>query len=226
MIRRPIKKPLWCGLKNNNEPGYLAFWKALVIAFSLEFFIPFLLFFVNWPFNFLQNEPDITALMTVNLESSILEETPPVPDLEEKKEKKKNKIIENMEQIPLAEIEPLPNEVTANIQIPKPKPEPEIDEEEDLVELPPLPSVFQDIKPVKKVKPKYPRDAEEDKIEGRVKVRMKVELDGTVSNVKLIFSEPQGVFEKVVIEAAEKFIFKKDGTSFYADESFVFIIDP
>ena len=36
----------------------------------------------------------------------------------------------------------------------------------------------------------------------------------------------KGVFDDVVLEAAQKFIFKKDGTTYYADEVFVFIIDP
>ena len=99
-------------------------------------------------------------------------------------------------------------------------------EPEQEEELPPLPSVFRDVKPVKKVKPKYPREAEDKKIEGRVKVRMKVSVDGSVSSVELVFAEPPGVFEKEVLEAAQKFVFKKDGSTYYADQVFVFIVDP
>ena len=61
-------------------------------------------------------------------------------------------------------------------------------------------------KPVKKIVPKYPLSAEEEKIEGRVKVRMRVNLDGSVGSVQLVFSEPPGVFDDVVLEAAQKFI--------------------
>ncbi len=223
MIRKRVQSPLW-DIGGDQKSGDLDLWKAFLIAFLIEFGIPLMFHFFDWPFTIPQDNPEPTPLMSVRLEEKLAPDSPPVPEVEEIKKKKKNQSLENMEQIPLAPIEPLPNEKISKIQLPKPKPKPE--PEEEIIDLPPLPSVFQDIKPVKKVKPKYPREAEDEKIEGRVKVRMKVDLDGTVSGVSLIFSEPEGVFDTVVLEAAKKFIFKQDGTSYYADEVFVFIIDP
>ena len=88
--------------------------------------------------------------------------------------------------------------------------------------LPPLPSVFQDIKPVKKVKPKYPIEAENKKIEGVVLAKLKVELDGTVSNVIIFEANPINVFEEEVIQAAYKYLFRKDSTTYYAVQEFIF----
>ncbi|KPK31922.1 MAG: hypothetical protein AMJ66_07555 [Betaproteobacteria bacterium SG8_40] len=93
-------------------------------------------------------------------------------------------------------------------------------------ELPPLPSVFQDVKPVRKVKPKYPREAEDKKIEGRVKVRLSVELDGSVSNVEILLSEPPGVFDEEVLKAVKQYQFKRDGTTYEADQLIIFKLDP
>ncbi len=222
MIRLRAKDPLW-DVGVDNEEGGLDLWKAFLIAFIIEFVLPFMFYFFNWTFPAPKEKPEPTPLMSVRLQEKSTSELIPLPEIEEIPKEKKKQTIENMEQIPLAPIDRLPQEKISKIQLPKPTPEPK---EEEIIDLPPLPSVFQDIKPVKKVKPKYPREAEDEKIEGRVKVRMKVELDGTVSGVKLLFAEPDGVFDKVVLEAAKQFIFKQDGTSFYADEVFVFIIDP
>ena len=52
-------------------------------------------------------------------------------------------------------------------------------------ELPPLPSVFRDVKPVKKVKPVYPPEAEAQHIQGRVKVRLSVDLEGKVTDAQV-----------------------------------------
>ena len=209
---------------DKDTDSSLSLWKAFLIAFIIEFVIPILFFGFDWSLEFKGDKPDNQPLISVKLEDVILEKEQTLPEQEEEKESKAIKKIEEMEQILLEPIEPLDNEVVSKIALPEFTPE--MPKEEVQPELPPLPSVFQDIKPVKKVKPKYPRDAEERKIEGRVKVRMKVRLDGTVSDVTLIYAEPEGVFEKVVIEAAEKFVFKRDGTTYHADEVFVFIIDP
>ncbi len=220
-----VKPPLWADHETAGKEG-LSFGKAVLIAFFLEFFIPAILFSIDWPVFLNQSDLEPPPRLSVILEEiKPSEQTPLVEQLEVKEIKEKNESVENMEQIPLATIEPIPNELVSKIQIPKPKPE-EKKVEEDPVKLPPLPSVFQDIKPVKKIIPKYPPSAEEEKIEGRVKVRMRVNLDGSVGSVQLVFSEPPGVFDDVVLEAAQKFIFKKDGTTYYADEVFVFIIDP
>jgi TonB family protein len=126
---------------------------------------------------------------------------------------------------------PLADEVPAKIELPKPepKPQPEPPKEEKKPEpepeLPPLPSVFRDVKPVKKVKPKYPPEAEAAHIEGRVKVRLTVEVNGPGSNVQVLVSEPAGVFDEEVREAVRQYIFKRDGTSYLADQEIIFRID-
>jgi TonB family protein len=74
----------------------------------------------------------------------------------------------------------------------KPEPVPE--------EPPPLPSVFRDVKPVKKVKPIYPRGGGPH-IQGRVKVRLSVDLEGNVTDVEVLSAEPPGVFEEAVLTA-------------------------
>ena len=113
-------------------------------------------------------------------------------------------------------------EVASKIELPKVEKKVEKKEKK----LPPLPSVFQDIKPVKKVKPKYPIEAENKKIEGNVLAKLKVELDGTVSNVTILEANPINVFEEEVIQAAYKYLFRKDGTTYYAVQEFIFKIDP
>ena len=125
----------------------------------------------------------------------------------------------NIEIIPPKKID---GEVVSKIKIPK------VDKKIEKKEkkLPPLPSVFQDIKPVKKVKPKYPIEAENKKIEGNVLAKLKVELDGTVSNVTILEANPINVFEEEVIQAAYKYLFRKDGTTYYAVQEFIFKIDP
>ncbi|MBM3395456.1 MAG: energy transducer TonB [Betaproteobacteria bacterium] len=100
----------------------------------------------------------------------------------------------------------------------EPQPEPE-------VEAPALPSVFQDAKPVRKVRIKYPPEAEKQHIQGRVKVRLSVSPEGTVTDVQVLKAEPPGVFEDNVIEAMRQYRFKRDGTSYQANQEVIFKID-
>jgi protein TonB len=82
------------------------------------------------------------------------------------------------------------------------------------------------VKPVRKVVPKYPPEAEAQHIEGRVRVRMSVDLNGDVTDVEVLLSEPPGVFDAAVLEAVRQFKFKRDGTTYKADEEIIFKIDP
>tara|TARA_B000000441_G_scaffold111901_1_gene82189 strand:- start:100 stop:555 length:456 start_codon:yes stop_codon:yes gene_type:complete len=144
-----VKPPLWADHETAGREG-LSFGKAVLIAFFLEFFIPGVLFSLDWPVFLNQSDLEPPPRLSVILEElKPSEQTPLVEQLEVKEIKEKNESVENMEQIPLATIEPIPNELVSKIQIPKPKPE-EKKVEEDPVKLPPLPSVFQDVKPVKK----------------------------------------------------------------------------
>jgi periplasmic protein TonB len=200
----PVRGALWAQPEDVSEQT-LPFWRAVLIALGIEIIVPFLVFGVDWSFLPSWEDPPPVPVMSVRLEQPPQAMPPPPP----------NEVPSN---IALPEPEPKPK--------PKPKPEPEVQEPEPEPEVPPLPSVFRDVKPVKKVRPKYPREAEDQKIEGRVKVRLKVELDGTVSNVEVLLAEPPGVFDDAVLEAVRQYVFKKDGTSYFANQEVIFKIDP
>lgn len=227
------KKPLWAGGEDLDEQT-LPLWRACIIALGIEVIVPFLIFGIDWSFLPSFEEPPPVEVMTVRLEEPPPAEleTPRPPPKEKPKEKKQEprpvKQVKNV--TPIEPPKPLPNEVPSNIQLPKPQPKPKpkpVKKKEELQpELPPLPSVFLDVKPVRKVKPKYPREAEDKLIEGRVKVRLSVDLDGSVSKVEILFSEPPGVFEEEVLKAVKKYQFKRDGTSYTADQLIIFKMDP
>lgn len=56
-------------------------------------------------------------------------------------------------------------------------------------------------KPVVRIEPKYPVDAAKQGIEGYVQARFDIDAKGTVSNVVIFKSEPEGLFDKVSIDA-------------------------
>jgi periplasmic protein TonB len=89
----------------------------------------------------------------------------------------------------------------------------------------PLPSVFSDVKPVKKVSPQYPADAEAQRIEGRVRVRLTVELNGAVSAAKILAADPPGVFDSAVLDAVVQYVFRRNGKSYQADQEIVFKLE-
>lgn len=224
----PVRGALWAQPDDVREQT-LPFWRALLIALGVEIIVPFLVYGVDWSFLPNWKEPPPTQVMSVRLEQPPPQLVPPRPQPEKKKQPKPEepKKLKDTRQVAVEPPKPLPNEEPSNIALPKPEPKPKPKpKEKEQPELPPLPSVFRDVKPVKKVKPKYPREAEDKKIEGHVKVRLKVELDGTVSDVKLLESDPPGVFEDAVFEAVRQYIFKKDGTRYYADQEVIFKIDP
>jgi len=208
-------------------------WRALLIALGMEIILPFLLLGVNWSVLQFWQEPPPEPVMSVRLEQPPLEEIPPP----EPPKKQKPKPEREIKQIPIVVPKPLPNEVQAKIVLPKlepkQKPEPKPKEEEKppepvpepKPEAQPLPSVFRDVKPVKKIKPKYPPDAEAKHIEGRVRVRLTVEVNGSVSDARILAADPPGVFDAAVMEAVVQYIFKRDGTSYQADQEIIFKLD-
>jgi protein TonB len=224
--------PLWAQ-PGDTEQQTLPLWRALLIALGMEIILPFLLLGVNWSaFQFWQ-EPPPEPVMSVRLEQPPLEEPPPPEPLKKQKPIPEREI----KQVPIVVPKPLPNEVQAKIVLPKlepkPKPEPKPKEEEKppepvpepKPEAQPLPSVFRDVKPVKKVKPKYPREAEDAHIQGRVRVRLTVEVNGSVGDAKILLSEPPGVFDAAVMEAVVQYIFKRDGTSYEAEQEIIFKLE-
>jgi protein TonB len=225
-----IRGALWAQ-PGDTEQQTLPLWRALLIALGMEIILPFLLLGVNWSALQFWQEPPPEPVMSVRLEQPPQEEPPPPEP--PKKQKPKPEL--EIKQIPIVVPKPLPNEVQAKIVLPKlePKPEPKPKEEEKppepvpepKPEAQPLPSVFRDVKPVKKIKPKYPPDAEAKHIEGRVRVRLTVEVNGSVSEAKILAADPPGVFDAAVMEAVVQYIFKRDGTSYQADQEIIFKLE-
>ena len=223
--------PLWAQPEDTRQQT-LPLWRALLIALGMEIILPFLLLGVNWT-AFHWQEPPPEPVMSVRLDQPPLEEPPPPEPLKKQKPKPEREV----KQVPIVLPKPLPNEVQAKIVLPKlepkPKPEPKPKEEEKppepvpepKPEAQPLPSVFRDIKPVRKVKPKYPPEAEAKHIEGRVRVRLTVEVNGSVSEAKILAADPPGVFDDAVMEAVVQYVFKRDGTSYQADQEIIFKLE-
>jgi protein TonB len=221
--------PLWAQV-GEDDGDTLALWKAAAVAVVLELVLPLLVFGVDW--SFLPNwRESPTPVMSVRLDQPPPEPAPPQhrPKPREKK----------LEQVAVELPKPLPGEAPAKIILPKPEvkpqpkrePEPEPPPEEKPPEpepepeAPPLPSVFRDVKPVKKVKPIYPLEAEDAHIEGRVKARLSVDLEGNVTGVQMLLSEPPGVFDEAVLTAVRQYKFKRDGTTYQADQEIIFKLD-
>jgi len=221
---------LWANVQDENDSG-LPLWKALLIALALQLLVPVLLYGVDWSFLPSFNEPP-TPVMSVRLEQPPPPE-PPRPEIK-RKEPKQPKKLEKVKQVDIELPKPLPDEVPSKIVLPKPEPEPKPKpkpkeekkpEPEPEPEVPQLPSVFRDVKPVKRVHPIYPPEAEAQHIQGHVKVRLSVDLDGKVTDVQVLVAEPPGVFEESVLTAVRQYQFKRDGTSYQADQDIIFKID-
>lgn len=227
---RPARGPLWARVDDDDEQS-LPLWKALLVAAALELLVPLLVFGVDWSFLGLR-EPAPIPVISVRLEPPpALPEPPPEPEVKRKPVREKK-----VEQVEIEPPPPLPADVHPRIALPKPqpkpKPRPEPKQEEPPPpepkpepEVAPLPSVFRDVKPVRKVKPTYPPEAEAQHIQGRVRVRLSVDLDGNVTDVEVLLAEPQGVFEEAVLTAVKQYKFKRDGTTYQADQEIVFKID-
>jgi len=230
---RGRRGPLWASV-SDQDAQTLPLWIALIAAAALEFLLPLLIYGVDWSF-LPWFEPEPVPVMTVDLKEPPPPEPPPPPP--EKKQKPKPKPPERLKQVPVEIPKPVPGEVPSKITLAKPEPEPKPEpkkpeppppepEPEPEVEAPPLPSVFQDVKPVRKAKIKYPPEAEAAHIEGHVKVRLSVDLEGNVTDVEILVAEPAGVFEAAVLEGVRQYKFKRDGTTYKADQDVIFKIDP
>lgn len=64
------------------------------------------------------------------------------------------------------------------------------------------------LSPVVRVNPLYPRSAAIEGITGSVLLEGQIETDGSVSNVRVIESEPEGVFEEQAIAAFAQWRFE------------------
>ena len=101
-----------------------------------------------------------------------------------------------------------------SLQVPDAKPENQ-----------PLPSVFRDFNPVRKVKPRYPAEAEAQHLEGRVRVRLTIAVNGSVSEAKVLAADPPGVFDAAAMEAAVQYLFRRSGSSYRADQEIIFKLE-
>src|SRR5215471_1109991 len=224
-----LKGALWAQ-PHEDDSDALPLWMATLIALALELLVPVLLFGVDWSFLRAREEPPPIPVMSVRLEPAPeIEPPPPRPEKKPKPLPAPRRV--QRPAIPIEPPKPLPNEAPSRIALPARQPEPQpVPRKEEKVpepepEAPPLPSVFRDVKPVKKVRPVYPPEAEAQRIQGRVKVRLSVALDGSVTDVQILASEPEGVFDEAVLIAVRQYKFKRDGTTYHADQEVLFKID-
>ena len=224
--------PLWAQPQGDDDPA-LPLWKAVLIAAAVELLVPVLVLGVDWSSLLHWNEPVPTPVMSVRLDQPPPEPPAERPPPQPEAQRQRPEPLEKLRQVEVELPKPLPDEAPSKIKLPKPEPKPKPrpkpvekpPEPKPAPELPPLPSVFRDVKPVRKVKPVYPPDAEAQHIQGRVKVRLSVDLEGDVIDVQVLLSEPPGVFDDAVLTAVKQYKFKQDGTTYLADQEIMFKID-
>jgi protein TonB len=222
--------PLWAR-PHDFEDESLSLGRAALIALGIECIVPLLVLGINW--SFLPTlEETVIPVMSVRLEEpppeTAAEPPPPPPKVKPREQEQPKPVKKQKLRVPIELPKPLPNEVPSRIVLPKPEPDPvpvPKEEKKPEPELPPLPSVYRDVKPVRKVKPVYPPEAEAQHIQGRVKVRLTVNVEGAVTDVQVLASEPAGVFDEAVLTAVRQYVFKNGGTRYQADQEIVFKID-
>ena len=80
------------------------------------------------------------------------------------------------------------------------------------------------LEPKNKFRPPYPKQALRMGVEGKVRVRMRVDGKGKVCAVSVLESEPKGVFEKTAIDTVKKYAYEADGTEFGVEQEFIFTL--
>jgi len=65
-----------------------------------------------------------------------------------------------------------------------------------------------DIVPIVKVQPQYPREAGMKGLEGFVQLNVDIQKDGSVSNVRIVNSNPRRVFDRAAVRAASKYKYR------------------
>jgi len=68
--------------------------------------------------------------------------------------------------------------------------------------------VLEKAKPSKIVNPRYPRRAAIDRLEGYVKFLFDISTDGSVENLRMLDSVPNGIFDDVATHAISQWLFK------------------
>jgi len=229
------RAPLWAQPRDEDDEA-MPLWKAALLALALEALIPLVVFGIDWTKLGIKEEPPAIPVMSVRLDQPPpeVQPTPPQPKPKpQEQEQPRRQVKKRKNVIAMEQPRPQPSDPTAKIQIPKPEPEQKPEPPKPKIEpkpppepeAPPLPTVFRDVKPVKKVKPVYPPQAEQQHIQGSVKVRLNVDVEGNVTEAQVLSADPPGVFEESELEAVKQYKFKKDGTSYQADQQVVFKID-
>jgi protein TonB len=70
------------------------------------------------------------------------------------------------------------------------------------------PAAEGDVIPIVRIEPQFPREAAINGIEGWVEIEFTIEPDGTVSDPKVLNSQPRRVFDRNAIRAIYKWKFK------------------
>jgi len=65
-----------------------------------------------------------------------------------------------------------------------------------------------DIVPIVKVQPQYPREAGMKGLEGFVQLNVDIQKDGSVSNVRIVNSNPRRIFDRAAVRAASKYKYR------------------
>jgi periplasmic protein TonB len=90
---------------------------------------------------------------------------------------------------------------------------------------PPKPAIRKGITPLVKVEPIYPREAIRAGIaKGRVVARLFIDEKGLVSEVRIIESDPPGVFNKEVTRALSQWKFQAEGEKFVGEVELTFTL--
>jgi periplasmic protein TonB len=89
----------------------------------------------------------------------------------------------------------------------------------------PKPAIRKGITPLVKVDPVYPREAIRAGIaKGRVVARLFIDEKGLVSEVRIVESDPPGVFNKEVTRALSQWKFQAEGEKFVGEVELTFTL--
>jgi protein TonB len=76
--------------------------------------------------------------------------------------------------------------------------------------------------PISRAAPRYPVLAERRKIEGTVELEFTIQADGAVANVRVLRSEPEGIFDRDAVAAMQRWRYPPIPTAIKARRSFDF----
>ena len=65
-----------------------------------------------------------------------------------------------------------------------------------------------DLVPIVKVQPQYPREAAMKGLEGYVQLTVDIQMDGSVTNLRIVNSNPRRIFDRAACAAARKYRYK------------------